>query len=351
MLTKQSGPKKYDRAVILCGDQNVVDFARFIFMQIAANEPERDYDLVFCTPDKGVDARHPRLPEIRVCEVNTDSLSDIPTNVRIPVASSIKISLPVLFQQEYKQIIYLDTDVFLRKGRMSDLFAAAHPGRAVSAVLDGLQWQENVGNVWRQSWRAMGIENRKYLNAGVLVFDVASYCQQDIFNHIIEYSSNNKQHFLLHDQDAINGYLNGDWAPLSLKWNWQTNEPASRLIKEFNPNILHFIGASKPYLSVATNGTRKYLAEYAAFYEQVLEKPLIRKTFPKLEKEEIIQNRIRVSSLIRAINRINLFYHTGLRGLGNTIAMRRHLRKIERAIADGNKIWPPSAMRAGEKDT
>ncbi len=344
MIINQSGPAKHTRAVILNGDENVADFARFIFHQIAANEPERDYDLVFCTPVPGLDPRHENLPEIRVCTIDTAFLDIMPTNRNIPPANHIKIALPELFRQDYEQILYLDTDIFIRHGKMSELMDLAPRGVAVSAVLDGLQWQDRLAKQQLDAWEVLEIGACKYFNAGIQVFDTAAYCEQNILENVLEYTKQNHQHFYFTDQDAFNGYLKGNWAPLPLEWNWQASRLSMQLVREFDPHILHFVGQTKPYLANPLSFTRSYGRYYEEFFEQILQKPLKRK--PRTKARDARHR----PDLLRRINRFNPFFYTPIR---NLLALPRHrarLRRVSRAIKNGTALWPPEALQRGEKD-
>ncbi len=350
MLISQTGPARHNRAVILNGDENVVDYARFVFWQIAKNEPERDYDLVFCTPVKGLDARHPHLPEIRNCEVSTKGLEDIPTRPTIPLACHIKVALPEIFRADYKQIVYLDTDVYLRHGKISQLFDLASPDKPVSAVLDGIQWRDRVYEAARRSWTALGIVDTKYFNAGMLVYNVEAYCKADIKSGVVGFAADNGHLFAFTDQDASNGHLKGDWHPLPLEWNWQSSASAFHLIRKYNPKLLHFVGTTKPYISEAPRFSRRFRKSYAAFFNQILQKPFAPIVQPSNTPGKAPKARFTLQKLLVLINKVNPFAYTFLGGMRETITMRRNIDEISRAIRNGTKLWPPDARKRQEPD-
>ncbi len=351
MLISETGQKKHNRAVILTGDENVVDYARFVFWQIAKNEPDRDYDLVFCTPVKGLEAGHPHLPEIRTCEISTTKLEAIPTRPSIPIACHIKVALPEIFRNDYEQIIYLDTDVYLRHGKLSDLFTLASTDKPVSAILDGIQWRDVLYESVRKSWTAMGIQNTRYFNAGVLVYNVEAYCQADIMAGVITYASENRHLFSFTDQDASNGYLRGDWHPLPPEWNWQGSETPFRLIPEFNPHLLHFVGTTKPYLTKTTRFTKQYRNTYVDFFEHVLEKAFVPIDRPANAPQGARKKRMSLQSVVTLINKINPLAYTPLYNYVDVRFMRSNIRKIQAGVQNRTALWPPDARNSGEPET
>ncbi len=349
MILSQTGPAKYNRAVVLCGDENVVDYARFVFWQVAKNDPDRAYDLVFCTPVEGLDARHPRLPEIRVCEIDTASLQDMPTRPAIPIANHIKVALPEIFRNDYEQIIYLDTDVYLRHGKLTDLFSLADRDRPVAAILDGIQWHEKLYEFARQSWATLGIDNIRYFNAGVQLFNVEAYCSANIKDRVVEYAADNFQHFNFTDQDALNGVLRGNWHPLPLEWNWQASETQFRLIRKFDPHLLHFVGTSKPYITVKTPYTRRYRNTYVRFSEDILEKPFVPINRPE-NNVLAIRNQSPVQRILKGLDLVNPFSYTGLYRYTEVLRTRKSIEKIRAAIRNRTALWPPEARDRGDPD-
>ena len=95
--------------------------------------------------------------------------------------SPILLGLPEIFAKDYEQIAYLDTDVFLKSGKVSDLLKAADPDFAVSGVVDCTQWHGAPRARQNEYWRAMGLIDLPYLNTGVLVLNVKKTSLWEVF--------------------------------------------------------------------------------------------------------------------------------------------------------------------------
>jgi lipopolysaccharide biosynthesis glycosyltransferase len=136
---------------------------------------------------------------------------------------------------------------------------------------------------------------------------------------------------------------------LPLQWNWQANPFATQFIERFDPNILHFIGANKPYLHNTPQHTQKYLKEYETFFSQILGKEPVRLKRNTSQPEGTAGKNGKMSKLMRKFNFYYLLAQIKKLLLGDKSG--RYLSKIDRAIGSGNKLWPPSALLSGEKDT
>ncbi len=361
-ILKQNQAASHKKAVVFCADRNVVRFAQFIANQIMLAEPGRDYDICITTFDGTMVELDKIDPEIRICQVDDAPFSALKTSNRVTSTAFILLALPEIFAKDYDQIVYLDTDVFLKSGKISELFAAAVPGFAISGVLDITQWAGTPDAARTDYWQALGINGLKYLNTGVLVLDVPRCIKENFYKGSLQAAITveglkkaKPQIRFLHDQTAINMHLAGEWAPISLRWNWQTLRETSRLNKYFNPNILHFIAHTKPWVAKPVAYNKAFLPEYTRFFKDVLGEDLkakIRqdhKNVAGLTWLQKIKSEITPQKLSARINMINPLYYTGLRGLIPTYVHYKNIKRIEKAIALGHPVWPREKMIAASK--
>ncbi|MBL4806408.1 MAG: hypothetical protein JKY31_03870 [Rhodobacteraceae bacterium] len=361
-IVKETHAAKKDKAVIFCCDRNVVRFAQFVARQIIQAEPTRDFDICITTFDSAVLDDSNIHPEIRVCQIDPSWFSSLITSARIPITSYIRIAFPKIFAGDYKQIVYLDIDVFLRKGQISDLFAAAKPGQAISAVQDGLQWITHRDPKRIEYYKLMGNYGKKYLNAGVLVFDTAACRKLDFSDGVLAKGQEalalkkaNPDVSFFHDQTAINGFLSGNWAPLSLRWNWQTMPTAARLIDHFDPYLVHFIGHTKPWLPKTVPYTQKYRQYYKSFFASEFNESLPSREFGGYANKSNpgfwhgLKSELTPRKIKSRLNMVNPLYYTNLRGLIPLIEMKRHLKDVEHSIEAGSPIWPRDVVKKTPK--
>ena len=353
MILKETKPAKFEKAVILCCDKNALHLALFVADQIHRSEPDADFDICLTTFDSSLLDNESIPTYIRVCLLDDTSFANLMVDNRIPLTSYAKILIPDAFVNDYSQIVYLDTDTYLRKGRLSELFSETKGKGPVSGVIDSIQWQIYRDVDREKYWDVLDISGKKYVNAGVLVFDVDACVRSDFFKgtleksqKLIELTADNPEIQFFHDQSAINAHLAGDWHPVSLKWNWQTLAFATRLVDKFDPNILHFIAQTKPWVQPSVPFTRKYWPQYEAFFANSCGAPKGKASYssfsPKRDftVKERFKNELSFQKQLNRINVLNPLAYTKLNGIIPAYRKSLHIRKIENAIISGGQIWP-----------
>ncbi len=356
-IIKQNKPGKHRKAVVFCADRNVVRFAQFVADQIMQAEPTRDYDICITTFDGALFDLDKIDPALRLCQIEHQPFDMLRTDKRITSTAYILLALPEIFQTEYEQIVYLDTDVFLRSGKISDLFAAASPKFAVSGVLDSIQWHSTPSARQIDYWQALEIHNKPYLNTGVLVLDTKKCIAEGFFDgsmraavNLGQLKKDNPYILFLHDQSAINMHLKGNWAPLSLRWNWQTYQESSRLAKYFDPYIMHFVSKTKPWVAKPVGHTKAFRSDYMRYFDSVLNETLggenyqTQKVKENLSVSQWLRSELTLYKISTRLNVINPLYYTGLRGLIPMYIQYKNITKIEKAIVGDHPIWPREKM-------
>lgn len=353
MILKETKPEKFEKAVVLCCDENALHLALFVTDQIHRSEPDADFDICLTTFDGNLLDNENIPAYIRVCLLDDTSFVNLRVDNRIPLTAYSKIVIPDAFANDYRQIVYLDTDTYLRKGHLSRLFSETKGKGPISGVIDSIQWQIHRDVEREKYWDILGISGKKYLNTGVLVFDVDGCVKSDFFKgtlekarELTEIATANPEIRFFHDQSAINAHLAGEWHPVSLKWNWQTLAFATRLVDKFDPNILHFIAQTKPWVQPSVSFTRKYWPQYEAFFANSSGAPKGKTNYssssPKrnLTLKEHLKNEMSFQKQLNRINVLNPLAYTKLNGIIPTYRKSLHIRKIENAIISGGKIWP-----------
>lgn len=240
-------------------------------MQADRLEPNRSYDIVICILDDGQSLTfRSHLPNgpLRVLLIDPRLLNDLPDDARIPKASYLRLFMPQLLRADYDQILYMDTDMYMRHACVSTLMELCKTlPHAVSACADGVQWQERLDAVWTKYLGNSDLDVSQYLNAGLLVIDVERYLADGVLEQLGPTVRRLGTDLTYHDQSALNAILRGQWNRLSPRWNWQTMRFADRLIDEFDPHILHFVAVTKPWIRGRIGPIGAYLAEYQAFFQ------------------------------------------------------------------------------------
>ena len=187
--------------------------------------------------------------QLTFLNVNSDLYANFPTSAHISAPAYYRISIPELFDTSVERVIYLDCDLVI-KADLQALWQQTLDGYAVGAV-------ENISS---STYRASGLDQQDYFNSGVLLIDLQRWREQRIPEKIRAFKQEHPELICTNDQCALNGVFRGDWKRLPLHWNHQSGLfRSSKQVKRlklhadfekslWSPNIIHYIGWSKPWL-------------------------------------------------------------------------------------------------------
>ena len=158
------------------------------------------------------------------------------------LATYYRFLLQDLFPQLSK-IIYLDCDLVVLTD-IENLYNVDLEGNYIAAVKDII----GISNKYR-----LGL-NHDYCNAGVMIFDLNKFRENDIQKQLFDCAETMGNKLLWQDQDVLNIVLNGKIKILDLSWNLQcvydgdVTDFTEKELTEAKENlkILHYIG-KKPW--------------------------------------------------------------------------------------------------------
>jgi lipopolysaccharide biosynthesis glycosyltransferase len=144
-----------------------------------------------------------------------------------------------LFAARYidaERLLYLDVDIGL-EGALDIPFELDMRGAAIAAVPD-------LGLIY-EAKRLAQIDDPfavlPYFNAGVVVFDSARWLARDVDTSLRAWAAQNPDERFA-DQAFLNAIEEGQWLPLSPRWNCQGPLMQCGLATAVVPRILHFTG-------------------------------------------------------------------------------------------------------------
>ncbi len=176
-----------------------------------------------------------------------------------PISAYYRLLLPEIIPQDYKKIIYLDTDVVLLTniGKLWNLDMGDYPMlAAMDAANRHLLWPQHLKHLKLEE---QGItEKDRYLQSGVLVIDLTKWREQNIIEKFIEFMSTHLE-LPYPDMDALNFVFLRNWGELDPRWNqipvvynfqsWEnspyTQEELSNVVHD--PYIKHYCSKPKPW--------------------------------------------------------------------------------------------------------
>ena len=175
--------------------------------------------------------------DLRVIETS----SKLPQMGRISGASFYRLFVPQLADAT-SRVLYIDADTYPETDALWGLFDLDMGDHAIAAVRDF--HTTCATDPAQHSELAVGGSppGDKYLNAGVLLVDVARYAERDLARQFVATSIKHSAH----DQAAINLVLHGNWLELSPAFN-MTPWGLVSISNLIAPAITHFLGPGKPW--------------------------------------------------------------------------------------------------------
>jgi lipopolysaccharide biosynthesis glycosyltransferase len=148
-----------------------------------------------------------------------------------------RLFLADLLPRDVTRCVYVDCDLVFERD-IVELWGIDLNGCCVGAVPNG-----SAEEVQRYQQR-LGLATPAYFNSGVLLVDVDRWRRMEVGPRAMAEAARVGDHLILHDQDALNCALHGDWLPLPLHWNVWVIYPG---LKPGDRAVRHFMGAPKPW--------------------------------------------------------------------------------------------------------
>lgn len=258
---------QHANTIVLAADQNFVPYALFFIDQITAAHPNRDFDFCLLTQDDI--APHPLIKThgVRICKfTHIELASRLPEQGHISIAAFLRIFAPEFLAADYKRMLYLDCDMFYRRGDLSKLMNIDMGDHAVAACRDPIQFRRK--NHTPEDMRDLGHGYFRFLNSGLMLIDTKRFNDAnygaEMAKLILELAGGDRVYL---DQSIINATLKGRWAELPLIWNWHYNFRTIYYTELFDPAILHFVGRRKAWNHLNGEYPTKYANVYRAFFK------------------------------------------------------------------------------------
>ena len=184
----------------------------------------------------------------QIIDFNESRISTFRTDGHITVASYIRLFLPSLLPKEVQKLIYLDSDLAIVEN-LGRLWDTQIGGALVAAAPDLLMPDRPRLDLPR---------DHKYVNAGVLLIDLAGWRRAEIEAKAVKIVSEEAERLRFHDQDVINMLMTGQIKLLDIRWNLpprveyyhtvqigMTRRDYTSLFKR--PFIVHYTTNKKPW--------------------------------------------------------------------------------------------------------
>lgn len=245
--------------ICLACDDNYSKYAGVVIASILANaKPENKP--VFYILDGGISQENMdkilSLKQLKECEIHFVKVDDsqfemyknIQTHKYVTLQTYYRLKLAQILP-EVDRIIYLDCDIIVNDD-LEELFTTKLHNNIIAGALD-------IRVFGKKTWK-----ETKYINAGMILFDLEKFRQENIEDIFYEYTKNHFDKIKTGDQDIINFALEGRIKIVDDVWNVQSSNFTNRSSYTHNPKIIHFVAKHKPWHFGSFSYHRNYYFKY-----------------------------------------------------------------------------------------
>ena len=231
-----------DINICLACDDNYARYAGVVIASVLANAASNE-KLHFFILDGGItpenhaklealkDLRHCDITFVPIDEALFEDYKKVKTHEYITLATYYRLKISSLLPQ-VDRVIYMDCDVVVNHS-LSELFNSDLGESAIAGVSD-----LNKRRVRK---------NPTYVNAGMLIMDIANIRKYDLEKRFLDYTRKNIDHITCGDQEIINEVCKGEIKLLDESWNVQSSNFVNRSSYTPEPRIIHFVARRKPW--------------------------------------------------------------------------------------------------------
>ncbi len=180
------------------------------------------------------------------------------------LATYYRLFIEQLFP-EYDKILYLDCDIVVL-GDVSKLYFTNMEDNAVAGVVEQFILHSPVFSLYTKE--AIGVENKNYINAGILLINLAKLREMQLEKQFVELLTTYNFDVIDPDQAYINYLCQGKIKYLPVEWN---RTPLEQVVCS-KPNIIHYALGVKPWQKEDTflgEHFWKY-AKKSSFYDEIV---------------------------------------------------------------------------------
>jgi lipopolysaccharide biosynthesis glycosyltransferase len=211
-----------------------------------------DFDVIVVVPPSDVTAEHRQFAAARGILIDdTVNMTSIQGVViapgRLSHATLVKLLLAGHFQNHYRRIIYLDSDLIIH-GNVSALFRLDMGEFAIAAVPSGRIWLDRPDAERKRAhsqFQALGMTPPyRFFNTGMMLIDCGRWIREKVLERAIAFLEQNPDLCSLPDEDSLNAVIDGHLLELSPIWN---SRPERLQNSCPLPVITHYLGNNKPW--------------------------------------------------------------------------------------------------------
>jgi len=182
-----------------------------------------------------------------------------------------RLFLDEILPAHFERIVTIDSDMLIVRPGLKLLESFDLGGRPLAAAYDMIFLMDLKGDAlarqFQRSRRGLGLAlDTPYFNAGLMAIDRAAWRGERLTERVTKALRDEPARYPFMEQDALNAMLKGNFMPLSPRFNFMGDFFLLDLERSFEPMVLHFVNAPKPWELDSWRGEARFAENYRAWF-------------------------------------------------------------------------------------
>jgi len=197
--------------------------------------------------------------------------SGLTTSGRFSRAVFRRLFLDAALPTHFERIVTVDSDMLIARPGLLRLADLDLSGKPLAAAYDMIFLMDFKGDTLARRFqayrRSLGLTlDTPYFNAGLMAIDRAQWRAKGVTERVTRALRDGPKRFPFNEQSALNATLQGDFAPLSPRYNFMGDFFRLDLERTVEPIVLHFVNAPKPWEFARWRGEARFAESYRNWY-------------------------------------------------------------------------------------
>lgn len=197
--------------------------------------------------------------------------SGLGTRGRFSRAVFRRLFLDAVLPAHFERIVTVDSDMLIARPGLSRLADLDLSGKPLAAAYDMIFLMDFKGDALARRFQAYRLSlgltlDTPYFNAGLMAIDRAQWRARSLTARVARALRDAPKRFPFNEQSALNAILQGDFAPLSPRYNFMGDFFLLDLERALEPIVLHFVNAPKPWEFARWRGEARFAENYRDWY-------------------------------------------------------------------------------------
>jgi lipopolysaccharide biosynthesis glycosyltransferase len=182
-----------------------------------------------------------------------------------------RLFLDEIVPSQFERIVTIDSDMLIVGPGLQRLETLDLGEKPLAAAYDMIFLMDFKGDAlarqFQRSRRALRLSlDTPYFNAGLMAIDRAAWRAEKLTERVTKALRDEPERYPFMEQDALNAALQGNFAPLSPRFNFMGDFFLLDLEHKLEPIVLHFVNAPKPWELGSWRGEARFAENYRDWF-------------------------------------------------------------------------------------